>query len=255
MSLLSVKNSHPRDSRIRFEDEGHKYFIDGVHGEYISTTTLVHSLFNKFDADLIIKKMRKSRNWDQSKYNGMTDIEIKDTWEENRNNAAQLGTDMHQNLENFYNGLEHESTSREFELFSNFKRDFPELEAYRTEWVVFDEESKICGSIDLILKDNHGNYIICDFKRSKEIKFHNPWQKGCTFFSSFLDDCNFNHYSLQLGIYKAILEKNYGIKISNTFLLVLHPDQDNYMKIDTCDVKNEVDGLISSRVNGIQIDD
>jgi len=84
--------------------------------------------------------------------------------------------------------------------------------AFRTEWVIYDEESKISGSVDMVYKDPlDGKYIIADWKRSKEIKMSNIWKSGNHPITHDLDDCNFIHYSLQLCIYKTILEKNYGI--------------------------------------------
>lgn len=240
MPTLAETNAHPRDSRIRFEDEGHKYFVDGSRGGYVSTTSLIHTLFPKFDADNVIGKMKRSSNWRNSKYFGMSDDEIKELWETNRDQAAAAGTSMHLNLERFYNDLPHETSSTEFTLFKSFRNDFPDLKPYRTEWVIFDEESLICGSIDIIFTNDRGEYVMCDFKRSKEIKYCNRWQYGSRKTTAHLDDCNFVHYSIQLGIYKYMLEKKYGIRISESFLLVLHPSQDNYLKIETMDMTKEV---------------
>jgi hypothetical protein len=42
-SVLSVKNAHPRDKNIHFEEEGHKYTILGMVGGYTYVTTWVHT--------------------------------------------------------------------------------------------------------------------------------------------------------------------------------------------------------------------
>lgn len=245
MALLSDTNAHPRDSRIEFQEEGHKYFIDGSRGGYVSTTTLIHSLFSKFDADRVIEKMKASVRWPNSKYFGMTDGEIKSMWDKNRDEAAAAGTAMHLNLERYYNGLPHDTSTREFAMFDSFRRDFPGLKPHRTEWVIFDEDARVCGSIDMIFTNDRGEYVMCDFKRSKEIKHRNRWQSGSHEATAPLDDCNFVHYSLQMGIYKYMLEKNYGITISETFLLVLHPNQEGYLKVATSDVSSEVARIMS----------
>lgn len=250
MCALADVNRHERDGRITFEDEGHKYFIDGALASsdgYVSTTTLVHKLFPAFDADNVITKMRASRNWENSKYYGLTDDEIKGMWDKNRTRAASAGTSMHHNLELCCNGLPHDTTSKEFEMFRRFSGDHPDLKPYRSEWLIFDEASKITGSVDMIYVSGEGDFVLCDFKRSKEIKFSNRWQSGCSPATAGLDDCNFNHYSLQLGVYKAILEKNYGIRIAESFLLVLHPDQDSYLKIFTADMGETVARIMNLR--------
>ena len=38
---------------------------------------------------------------------------------------------------------------------------------------------------------------------------------------------NFFHYSLQLNVYKRILEKNYNKKVKEMFLVCLHPENFN----------------------------
>lgn len=249
--MLASKHPHPRDSRIRFEEEGHKYFIDGKPASgsgYVSTTTLVHRLFPRFDADAVIAKMRGSLHWEDSRYYGLADEEIKQMWENNRNEAAEAGTAMHANLESCCNGLPHDQGTREFQLFSSFKEDNPDLVPFRTEWLIFDEDSRISGSVDMIYTNAKGEFIMCDYKRSKELRLYNKWQKGCSPLTASLDDCNYNHYSLQLGIYTAILEKNYGITISKAFLLLLHPSQDTYLVVPTRAMSSLVDNVLASRI-------
>jgi hypothetical protein len=38
-----------------------------------------------------------------------------------------------------------------------------------------------------------------------------------------LPDCNYSHYSLQLNIYRYILESEYGYHVSGMFLGIVHP--------------------------------
>jgi len=250
-SPLEIVNSHPRDERIRFVDETHTYYIDGSCAGYISSTTLVHTLFEKFDADKVIKKMRASRNWYKSPYKGMTNDDIKNKWEINRDSAATAGTEMHLQLENYYNKIEHEKDTKEFKMFENYVKDHSDLIPYRTEWVIFDQDSKVSGSIDMVYsrknKDGETEYIIADWKRSKEIKKGNVYQSGTDEYTYKLEDCNYIHYSIQLAIYKYILERNYGIKISETFIVVLHPNQDKYLKIYTENMDHVVKNIMRRR--------
>ena len=55
-TLLSKKNTHPRDKYISFEETGHKYTITDQSSSsydkpvsYISVTTWIGRLFNKFN--------------------------------------------------------------------------------------------------------------------------------------------------------------------------------------------------------------
>jgi len=248
---LEINNANPRDERIRFVEDSHTYYIDGSCEGYISSTTLVHTLFDKFDADKIIKKMRASRNWVRSPYKHMTDEQIKQKWKSAGDYAANAGTEMHLQIENYYNDTEHEKDSPEFKMFEKYVDDHAELDPFRTEWIVFDEKSKVSGSIDMVYsrKNSKGEveYVIADWKRSKEIKMSNRYQSGIDEFTHQLEDCNYNHYSIQLGIYKYILEKNYGIKIAESFIVVLHPNQDEYIKIRTENMDRVVKNIMRRR--------
>lgn len=258
-------NSHERDSRIEFYDEiqlqgeskprTHLYIIDGDPDSYISTTTFIHTFFNEFDADKAIGMIRRGRNYESSPYYGMTDDEIKEGWEKNRDNAATLGTQMHANLENFYNGLWLDSDfllKPEWVRFQQYLRDHPRLEPFRTEWEVFDEEYKISGSIDMVYldPDRPGYLIIKDWKRSKEIKWSSR-DRGKEPLRHLVDT-NGIHYSLQVNLYKWILEKNYNVKVSRLFMVRLHPNSDEYEQIEAEDMQEEIQLMIAARLISLQ---
>lgn len=245
-TYLADLHPHPRDSCITFREYDHKYFVKDDPASYVSVTTLIHGFFSQFDADKIIKKMMASKTWPQSKYFGKTPDEIKDMWEKNRDEAATAGTKMHYVIECFYNGNSEpldNDTSLELKYFREYHNDNP-FEPYRTEWIVFDEDVKIAGSIDMIYADpsdpTHNTLYIYDWKRSKEIKLMNPFQSGKGPLSD-LTDANYVHYSLQLNIYKRILETKYGKKITRLNLVVLHPSNDTYKIISVQDMSHHVD--------------
>jgi hypothetical protein len=255
---LANKNSHQRDSRISFEDEGHKYTIDGVDAKkcnnpYTSVTTLVHQQFVPFDADNIIAKMMASPKWPNNKYFGKSSVEIKAIWKQSGDAASSAGTKMHYDIECFYNGTDNKNTSIEYTYFKNFNKDMETRnesgdgpgEPYRTEWTVFDEDLRLAGSIDMCFKKPDDTIAIYDWKRSKEIKKTGGFMK----FSknpalSHIPDLNYWHYSLQLNIYKTILERKYGVNVSEMYLVCLHPNHTNYQRIEVTNMSVEVAGLV-----------
>ena len=242
---LSIKNSHPRDQNITFTEADHSYKVKNDPSKYTSVTTLIHKYFPHFNADKIIKNMMISKNWTNSKYYGQSPDEIKTLWKNNGDSASQLGTDMHQDIENFFNGIKIDNPDcKEFQMFMNFwndfQRDYPDVKIFRTEWIVYDEDIKVAGSIDCILEDDQGNLFILDWKRSREIKYENTFRtdnKGYSYFAEF-DNCNYCHYSLQLNLYRKILTLKYGKTITNMMLVILHPNQNSYqcIKIDYIDL-------------------
>ena len=88
--------------------------------------------------------------------------------------------------------------------------------------MVWDTELKFAGSIDMIYRNPDGTLDIYDWKRAKEIQKNSHFNKWSTNpLISHLPDTNFWHYSLQLNTYKAIIERNYGKKVKNLYLVLL----------------------------------
>lgn len=228
--FLKRKNHHPRDNGIEFEEGPHIYTVLGERGTYTSVTTWVHSHFNEFDADLVIDKMLAGKNMlnPEYKYYGMSREEIKAMWEKKKNASCGAGTNMHYDIECYYNGMNVENKSIEFQYFLRFAEDHAHLKPYRTEWMVYYEELKISGSIDMVFEDEDGTIQIFDWKRCEEISYENSFGKNAiTPCISHFPDTNFWHYSLQLNTYRRILEDKYEKKVSKLCLVCLHPNNHN----------------------------
>tara|TARA_Y100000389_G_scaffold134961_1_gene132471 strand:+ start:19638 stop:20441 length:804 start_codon:yes stop_codon:yes gene_type:complete len=249
--LLERLNLHERDEDIVFDEEPHIYYIKNKPVS-ISVTSLVHKYFGKFNADLIISRMMRGKNWESSKYYGMTADEIKQQWTNSGNEATYHGTIMHKAIECFYNNEPAESPEHvetvEYKQFEIFYKDHKDsLKAYRTEWVVYDEDIDLAGSIDMVFENTEdGTLSIYDWKRSKEIKTSNTYSKGIGVMSH-LPDCNYIHYSLQLNIYKYILETKYDKIVRDMFLVVMHPLYKTYMKYEVMDLQQEVKTIMDER--------
>ena len=277
-NVLEEKNKHIRDENIEFFEESHKYIVNKKENDlYTSVTTFIHSHFSKFDSDKIIFNMMRGKNWNKNnKYWGMTPFDIKKSWDTNGKEQAGLGTKLHYDIECFMNidikendiqidykhkdilqiyEFENSGSQKpvdlkevhgvEWEYFLNFVRDHPEFQPYRTEMRVYDDQIKIAGSIDMIYKNNDGTFSIYDWKRSKGIETKNIYKKfSTTKCIKHLPDLNFYHYSLQLNLYKYILEKNYDFKIKDLFLVQLHPNFENYNLIQCLNLDKEIQDLI-----------
>lgn len=272
-NVLSLRNSHSRDSDIKFFEEGHKYVIlSEPDVKYTSVTTWNHSHFPKFEADSIIDNMMKSKSWKEGhKYWGLTPEQIKSQWNNNRDSVAGAGTDLHYEIECFNNNqrlssgytnkelyemyhidnnLTHESKAIEWRYFINFVRDNPDLKPFRTEWTVYHDDVKISGSIDMIYENPDGTLSIYDWKRAKLITRINNFNKfALPPQICHLPDSNFWHYALQLNTYKAIIEQKYGKVVKSLFLVRLHPDAEekNYELIELPDLSTEIKDLFMER--------
>lgn len=261
-TYLALKNPHARDADITFTEEGHKYTVLGEEAKksegWLSSTGFVHSddFWEHFDPDATITMIMKSKKYREgnSPYSGMTRQQIKDDWSSKGETATFLGSKFHLKLpETYYNNepLEDDPDLVEFRpKFMKFVEDHQHLTAYRTEFMVYDTELKLTGSIDMIFKEKDGSLSIYDWKVSKGIeigkpkfpkKSHHPVLK------KYFDN-NYSHYSMQLNVYKYILEKNYGFKIKDLYLIRFYHDVDTYEKIKCLDLSKEISILFRIRL-------
>ena len=244
MSLLEEKNSNKRDLRIEFNEKNHSYMIDSKN-KAISVTQLIQKFFPKFDKEFWANK--------ESIKTGKSKSDILKGWEDLGEKARNLGTELHEQIEKYYNKLEY-IKSRELEKFFSFHTKHIEnkYKPYRTEWRVFDEDKKIAGTIDMVYEKENGELFIFDWKRSKKIinsdgsvEKNNPFENGLEGLSH-LPSSDYVKYCLQQNIYKSILEKKYEKKISSMNLLILHPHFENYHIVQVEDFKNETQYLLES---------
>jgi hypothetical protein len=257
---LSRINHHPRDDKIYFVEETHKYYIDNSCEGNLSCTGFIHEFFGHFDPKACIAKMRKNvAKWATSPYYGMTDEEIIKKWSDSGKQASEAGTAMHLAIEQFLHGSPEQIApetfdSIEWKYFMKFWKDCgDDLEPYRSEWEVWtSNDIKLCGSIDMVFRrKSDGKFVIYDWKRSKEIKAENQFSNGLAPLDH-LPDCNYWHYTLQLNVYKWILEKYYGLEVADLYLVILHPDNPSYRRMRLNILEDEVEDMIEARRRAVK---
>jgi len=273
---LAVVNKHERDDRIQFEEETHVYTIDGVRAGWTSCTGFLHNFFGHFDADAVIAKMMKSPKWFESKYFGMTAEQIKKQWSDKGTASSVAGTRMHLDIEHFYNAMPAinpctysmedgfaglaidkwvPQEGAEWDYFCEYQRKHAAalgLRPFRTEWLVFDPEHKVAGSIDMVYMKPDGTLAIYDWKRVEDLKTDNKFQSGLGPVSH-LPDTNYWHYSLQLNVYRYILQKHYGYTVSDLALVVLHPGNSSWRVFKLNFMDDEVSEMMAARARALAI--
>ena len=277
--MLNCFAAHPRDALIEFDAGPHKYTCMG-EANYNSVTGWNHTHFPAFDADAIIAKMNLTNP--KSKYYGQTPEQIKAGWDKGRDEAAEAGTAMHAAIEAFWIGgapleppsgegrtqgaeaepslpIEAHPSSRDRGAgacgaegvsphFGAFVADNPQLKPYRTEWMIFDEDVRLAGSIDFVSENEDGTLTIYDWKRCKEIKKANGFGGyALTECIAHLPDTNYWHYALQLNTYKAILERKYEKTVKHMFLVGLHPHLSKYQIYTVPNLAKEMADLFALR--------
>lgn len=248
---LDVVNRHPKDEHIAFQDEGHKYWIKSCDKNVISTTTLIKDFFEEFDKHGIIKRIMYSNKYLHDPtylYYRKQASEIIDMWAKLGTKAAEAGSYNHLQIELYYNGQVADFTNKELHvLFKAFARDHNHLEPYRTEMLMFHEDLRITGSADMIFRNpTTGKFVLADWKFIKKLT-KKCKSKQATGALSHLDDCNFTKYSLQLSIYRYILETEYGLEFEEQYLVILHKKQKKYNKVPTEYLYKEVEEIFDMR--------
>lgn len=151
------------------------------------------------------------------------------------------------------------------------------LVPYRTEWVIYDESIGLAGSIDILFKsrgplpndpnrsypaeglgyefpsfeEKEERYYIFDWKRSKEMKTKYAGRgtkkdRMCSIKGSKLENCDYSKYSLQLNVYRRLIEAKYGIRVAGMVLVSIHPKHKDFQSYTVPFLDYEVDKIFES---------
>lgn len=202
---------------VIFTPEDHSYqSVDPAENiSWLSVTTLVSHFKQPFNAKEQAKKSAKNKN---SKWFGMTPSDIEALWSRESERATTLGTFYHNQREEdltqctTINRWGVEIPVIKPQVREDGKKEAPvqRLEdGVYPEHFVYSRMTGICGQSDLV-EVIKGVVYITDYKTNKEIKMESfkNWQgtkQKMLSPLSHLDDCNFNHYALQLSIYMHII--------------------------------------------------
>ncbi len=238
-------NQHPRDPYLHFDAATHTYRL--ADRELISVTTLVDGCFPQFDA--IYWATRKAAA------EGVDPQVILDRWEREAERARNLGTAMHEKIERYYLGHDCGDDTDAFRLFRLFAAN-NRLYPFRTEWRIYDEDSGVAGTLDFLERTPAGTFNIYDWKRSRKlvasdgrILMQSPYGKRGLHPLTHLHDTSYWHYAMQLSVYRNILERKYGIRVTGMKLGVFHPTCPTPWIVDVPYLHDEVERVLASRLS------
>lgn len=246
-------------NHVKFEEKRHIYMIG--EKKLTSVTTLINQLKPEKDWDEIALKY--------SLKNGDTPEYWREKWKQEGIIGSEKGSEFHLYAENSLANkiyIPNESklldTQRRCELTEvNIVQALKKmmlmwnvfwvqagvnLIPVRSEFITGDEELGIGGMIDqLFWNVKMKEFQIWDWKTNKEIKMSNKYQH-LKHPLSHLDECEYNIYSLQIAIYKYIIEKNLGIKIGSCYIGHFNERNDSYKILKTRNLDNEVKTLFAA---------
>lgn len=184
---------------------------------------------------------------------------ILDEWDAKNRESCERGTKIHSELENCFYKAGKNVSLKKFGIGGKFecRKDYTDLDLefgvypeYLVSRTSDDGVLRIAGQVDLIVK-NGNNITIIDHKTNEKISTKSGFDTKTKSSAKMLyplnnfDDCNFNHYQLQLSTYAWMLQKiNPDFVIKD--LILNHYDHKGNNTLYHCDyVKSDVERMLT----------
>ncbi len=184
--------------------------------------------------------------------------DILDEWDKKNREACERGTKIHADLENSFYAGGKSVTLKKFGIGGKFecKKDYSDLDLEHgvyPEYLIYRESDdgilKLAGQIDCIVKSGNDIYII-DHKTNGKIDLKSGYNTQTKSSAKMkyplnnLDDCNYNHYQLQLSTYAWMLQKiNPDFVIKD--LILNHYDHEGNNTLYHCEyLKHDVEKML-----------
>ena len=233
-----------------FEEATHSYYYKGKRVN-LSVTQYIERFFEPFDRETI------SKNYAQK--HDMSQEEVLAEWDKKGKIASISGTMIHSYMENAKRGKTFEPDYREAikeGLFEEVKERYeillPQAKAFHEETLgrlfpihleyTVGIRDIIAGNIDMLCWNERAQeFQIWDYKNLKEYTTRNFYGKRAKESFSYLEDTTQTHYSIQLNMYKAILERVLGIKIGKCYIVHFNyvAPEDGFKIYECLDLHNE----------------
>lgn len=233
IELIKEKLKVFDDKKFKFHEKEHKYFYGDT--ELISVTTFLKNFHLQFDSDFYSKKKAKEL--------GTTVSEVLAMWKKAGDISRKMGSRVHLFIEDFLKGkkpslpstVEAKVCCEKFLKYYNSK--MKELTPVALEKLIFDLEWGIAGTVDALFYGRGKLYLI-DWKTNQRLRHDSDFCFNKMLLKPFgdLKDNEFNKYSIQVSLYRLILEKQ-GIDTEAACIIHVPYDYDvtTYKALDLRD--------------------
>ena len=260
MTLEEVKQKLKVFDKYKFFENGHYYtYKDKKVG--ISVTKYISQFENEFDSDTLSQKVADK--------NGISQFEVLNEWKRKGEYSCLKGTAIHEWLQDNYADREYKFDLSQLEEYPEYYKieDIEHLKQmainfindYKNRYILIGDEI-LCGipdfdiasAIDLLFYDTVNNEVVlADIKTNTDLK---GWKSTPSYVKKMLQplenikDITFEHYKIQLSIYRYFLEEYAHIPISdNMFIVYLSEKEKSYNIIQIPYLKNEVEKILKLR--------
>ena len=260
MTLEEVKQKLKVFDKYKFFENGHYYtYKDKQVG--VSVTKYISQFENEFDSDTLSQKVADK--------NGISQFEVLNEWKRKGEYSCLKGTAIHEWLQDNYADREYKFDLSQLEEYPEYYKieDIEHLKQmaidfindYKNRYILIGDEI-LCGipdfdiasAIDLLFYDTINNEVVlADIKTNTDLK---GWKSTPSYVKKMLQplenikDITFEHYKIQLSIYRYFLEEYAHIPISdNMFIVYLSEKEKSYNIIQIPYLKNEVEKILKLR--------
>ena len=260
MTLEEVKQKLKVFDKYKFFENGHYYtYKDKQVG--ISVTKYISQFENEFDSNTLSQKVADK--------DGISQFEVLNEWKRKGEYSCLKGTAIHEWLQDNYANREYKFDLSQLEEYPEYYKieDIEHLKQmaidfindYKNRYILIGDEI-LCGipdfdiasAIDLLFYDTVNNEVVlADIKTNTDLK---GWKNTPSYVKKMLQplenikDITFEHYKIQLSIYRYFLEEYAHIPISdNMFIVYLSEKEKNYNIIQIPYLKNEVEKILKLR--------
>jgi hypothetical protein len=234
---------------------------------YPSVTTVIHKFVKPFDKD------RKAQEYYEGHYHEEGFLErfptvdhVLEAWDYKNKHAIFEGSTLHNYLENYiinkvmpYPDFDDRGKIR----FEEIRESYVKMEAQanrfyqdyvasgkllpiRSELVMGSESIGICGMCDQIFWSTKNKcFVIFDWKTNTSFNFENKYREKMLYCLDHLDKCEINTYSIQVELYKRIIETETALRFPyQNFVVWFNENNQNYQLIPLKDMKAVVDEML-----------
>ena len=260
MTLEEVKQKLKVFDKYKFFENGHYYtYKDKQVG--VSVTKYISQFENEFDSNTLSQKVADK--------DGISQFEVLNEWKRKGEYSCLKGTAIHEWLQDNYANREYKFDLSQLEEYPEYYKiedvehlkqmaiDF--INDYKNRYILIGDEI-LCGipdfdiasAIDLLFYDTVNNEVVlADIKTNTDLK---GWKNTPSYVKKMLQplenikDITFEHYKIQLSIYRYFLEEYAHIPISdNMFIVYLSEKEKSYNIIQIPYLKNEVEKILKLR--------
>lgn len=228
-------------SNLVFDESSHTYsLIDSPKNIWSSVTNLTKQFKQPFEKEQIANAIAKR--------DGISVQEVLDGWNKLADEACQMGTVVHRYGEQlFYKNTVSAPSIPQEAAIQAFWDELPDtIVPIASELQMYHKKYLFAGTMDLLLYDKRKDkFVIADYKTNKDLFKNYKKKKLLTPFDDMLD-CPLSLYSLQLSLYKLLLEQIDGIHVGDCKVVWLKSDG-TYDMYNTINCENHLNAFLENR--------